>query len=649
MEWQKLEQIAFIHFSINTFTDMEWGFGNESPELFNPTQLDCRQWVKICKDAGMKGVILTAKHHDGFCLWPSAYTEHCVKNSVWKEGKGDVVREFSEACKEYGLKMGLYLSPWDCNHPDYGKPEYNQYFKNQLTELLTHYGEVFEIWFDGANGGRGYYGTDSLHNRTIPADYYDWQGFVDIVRKLQPNCVIHGGAMPDIRWVGNEEGYAGETHWSTMMSQEILAAEKNRQAQLNSGYENGTRWLPSETDVSVRPGWYYHAAEDHKVKTVEQLMDIYYESVGRNSLLLLNLSPDKQGRIFPLDSARLMEWKQQLDLDLGKNLLDDYCTYYSQNSRSVDFAFDKFFDTYWESFKNYGYLEIDFGIETTCNRLLLQEHIPEGQKVKAFHADYLENGEWKTLVKGTTIGYKRILRFIPVKTRKIRIVIDDALAPPQISTVAVFNAPLLPATPEIRRNQSGEIVILSSDKIGEIFYTTDGSDPDRNSKIYDHPFVSDGPVTVKAAAYQGPDARSETAVEKFGVSKAGWKVVGDSRTDPALFDGNPATTWFSPKGEPGVTVDLVRPMMIQGVNFLPDQSRFFSGIPLNYRISVSMKGKKWKQVVSGEFSNIRNHPVLQTIPFDKPVETRFLKFESTSVAEGKNILGIGELEIAIEK
>ena len=648
MEWQKLEKIAFIHFSINTFTDLEWGYGNESPALFNPTRLDCRQWVKICKDAGMKGVILTAKHHDGFCLWPSEYTGHSVKNSPWKNGKGDVVREFADACREYGLKMGLYLSPWDCNNPDYGKPEYNRYFKNQLTELLTNYGELFEIWFDGANGGRGYYGTDSLHTRSIPDDYYDWEGFAGIVRKLQPNCIIHGGGLPDIRWVGNEEGHAGETHWSTMKSEDSPEEKNNHLARLNTGYEDGNMWLPSETDVSVRPGWYYHASEDHKVKSLPQLMDIYYESAGRNSLLLLNLSPDKRGLICSADSARLMEWKQQLDLDLGKNLVTTECTFSARDSHYPGYAFDDNYYTYWQANENYGYLEVDFGRTITCNRLLLQEFIQEGQKVRAFHAEYQMDGEWKTLARGTTIGYKRIFRFVPVKAQKIRLVVEDALAPPMISTIAVFNAPMLIAPPEIRRDQSGKVTIISAEKYGEIFYTTDGNNPGRNSNIYTGTFVADGNVTVKAVVFEGPEVMGDMAEMKFGNSKASWKVVGDTISRPALFDGNPATAWYSKPGVTSVVIDLTKPAVLQGLNYLPDQSRFFRGIALNYLISVSQNGKSWKPVSKGEFPNIRNHPVNQTIRFVQPVKGRFLKFETTSVADGQKVLGIGELDVIME-
>lgn len=645
MQWQKMEQIAFVHFSINTFTDMEWGYGNESPALFNPTQLDCRQWVKICKEAGFKGVILTAKHHDGFCLWPSKYTEHSVKNSPWKSGKGDVVREFSEACKAYGLKMGLYLSPWDCNHPDYGKPEYNQYFKNQLTELLSNYGPLFEIWFDGANGGRGYYGTDSLHTRSITSDYYDWKGFVDIVHKLQPGCIIHGGGLPDIRWVGNEEGHAAETHWSTLRPNEQFDKDKSHPQQLNTGHEDGTRWQPSETDVSVRPGWYYHAFEDHKVKTLARLMDIYYESVGRNSLLLLNLSPDKRGLVHRTDSIRLMEWKRQLDLSFGENLAGKNCRYSSGATKNPERAFDNDFGTYWQPNGTTGYLEVDFGKKITCNRLLLQEYIREGQKVKKFAVDSWKDGNWAELTRGTTIGYKRILRFLPVETQKLRIRIEESLAPPMISTAAVYNAPVIVAQAEIRRDQSGKITILSPDKIGEIYYTTDGTEPTRNSALYSQPFLLDGTVTVKAVIFNGPENRGETIEQKFAGSKTGWKVAGETKANPALFDGNPGTTWTSKRGEKTIEIDFGAMTTFQGISYLPDQSRENYGIALNYVVLVSNDDISWETVAKGEFSNIRNNPVKQTIRFSKAVQSRFLKLEAISVSDNHPSLGIAELDL----
>ncbi|MGQ7868642.1 alpha-L-fucosidase [Sunxiuqinia sp. sy24] len=644
MQWQKLETIAFIHFSVNTFTDMEWGYGNESPELFNPSEIDCRQWVKICKDAGMEGVILTAKHHDGFCLWPSAYTEHSVKNSPWKNGQGDVVRQFADACEEYDLKMGLYLSPWDCNHPDYGKPGYNQYFKNQLTELLTNYGDIFEIWFDGANGGRGYYGTDSLHNRSISKDYYDWQGFIGLVRELQPNCIVHGGGLPDIRWVGNEEGHAAKTHWSSLRPNDQFSKDKSFPAQLNEGHEDGTRWLPSETDVSVRPGWYYHAAEDHQVKSLPRLMDIYYESVGRNSLLLLNLSPDKRGLIHPIDSLRLLQWKRQLELDFKEDLVSSKCRFSSDHKEKLKKAFDNNYDSYWQAAGDESFLEIDFRNPLTLNRLLLQEYIPEGQRVKAFRVDYWQNNGWKELTRETTIGYKRILRFLPITTQKVRITIEEALAPAMITKVSAYNAPILLAEPTIRRGQRGMVSIYSPEKFGEVFYTTDGSTPSRKSNQYTEPFLNDGKVTVKAIVYSGEN-HGELGEQRFGLSKKKWTVVGTDAAKLALFDGKSYTSWVSANNVKEVVVDFGEAIAFSGLTYLPDQARWSRGIALNYQISISEDGENWTELATGDFSNIRNNPITQTIDLGKKVTSQFLKFATTAAADGQCVLGIAELDV----
>ncbi len=256
LKWHELEFYAFVHFNMNTFTDIEWGTGGESPELFNPTELDLRQWARVCKEAGMKGIILTAKHHDGFCLWPSAYTAHSVKKSPWKEGKGDVVRELADACEEFGLKLGLYLSPWDRNHAEYGTDAYITYFRNQLTELMSNYGELFEVWFDGANGGTGYYGGANEERRVDRKTYYDWPVTRQIVRELQPSAVMFSDAGPDVRWVGNEAGWAGETNWSLLRRDEFYPGSPNYK-DLTSGHEDGTHWLPAEVDVSIRLRWYY--------------------------------------------------------------------------------------------------------------------------------------------------------------------------------------------------------------------------------------------------------------------------------------------------------------------------------------------------------------------------------------------------------
>lgn len=412
-----MEYNAFIHFNMNTFTNLEWGMGSESPSTFNPTALDCRQWARVCKEAGMKGIILTAKHHDGFCLWPSKYTEHSVKNSPWKGGKGDVVRELSTACKEYGLKFGVYLSPWDRNHPDYGKPEYLTYFRNQLRELLTNYGSIFEVWFDGANGGDGYYGGANEKREVDRQTYYDWPTTIQIVRELQPNAVIFSDAGPDVRWVGNEDGFAGETNWSTLRRDEFYPGSPNYK-ELNNGHADGNYWVPAECDVSIRPGWYYHPEQDDKVKSVEQLTDIYYKSVGRNGLLLLNIPVDKRGLIHENDAARLMEFKAALKKDFAVNFAEGKKETTTNSANSTN-------------------IEIDLGAAKNINMLVLQENIRSGQRVRSFKVFAQRNESWTPIAEGTTIGYKRILRFAKTEADKVKIELVG-YAPISISEIGIY-------------------------------------------------------------------------------------------------------------------------------------------------------------------------------------------------------------------
>ena len=317
LKWHKLEFYGFIHFTVNTFTNKEWGYGDESCDVFNPSNYDPDQIVKAAKEGGMKGLILTCKHHDGFCLWPSKYTEHSVKNSSWENGNGDVVRDISEACKKYGLKFGVYLSPWDRNHADYGKPEYILYYRNQLRELLINYGPVFEIWFDGANGGDGYYGGANEVRKIDRATYYDWPKTLKIVRELQPDAVIFSDVGPDVRWIGNEKGIANETCWATYTPHGLDGNEPAAGAveykEGEKGHRNGKYWIAPECDVSIRPGWFYHKKENSKVRNPENLMDLYFKSVGRGASFLLNLPPDKRGQIHENDVSSLKEFKANLD------------------------------------------------------------------------------------------------------------------------------------------------------------------------------------------------------------------------------------------------------------------------------------------------------------------------------------------------
>ncbi|MDR1584073.1 MAG: alpha-L-fucosidase, partial [Prevotellaceae bacterium] len=313
LAWHELEQYAFIHFTTNTFTGKEWGYGDEQPAIFNPTNFDAEQWVKNIKESGLKALILTCKHHDGFCLWQSKYTEHSLKHSPFMDGKGDVVKAVSDACRKYGVKFGIYLSPWDRNNAQYAQPEYIEYYRNQLRELLTNYGEIFEVWFDGANGGDGFYGGVKEIRKINNKTYYDWANTHSIVRELAPKAVMFSDAGPDIRWCGNESGFVGDPNWNLIDIDTLYPGKSHIEHLLNHGDENSRSWVPAEVDVSIRPGWFYHEAEDSKVKTPEKLFKIYMESVGRGANLLLNIPPDQRGLLHENDIRSLKEWKQLLD------------------------------------------------------------------------------------------------------------------------------------------------------------------------------------------------------------------------------------------------------------------------------------------------------------------------------------------------
>jgi len=422
--WQQMELTAFLHFGINTFTGREWGDGKEDPALFNPSELDAEQWVRSLKDAGFKMVILTAKHHDGFCLWPTATTKHSVASSSWKNGQGDVVKELRKACDKYDMKFGVYLSPWDRNAECYGdSPRYNEFFVRQLTELLSNYGEVHEVWFDGANG-EGPNGKKQV---------YDWDAIYKTIRRLQPKAVtaIMGD---DVRWVGNESGLGREMEWSaTALVPEILPGSKASRERAGiswKSFDQGSRkvlekatelsWYPSEVDVSIRPGWFYHAEEDSKVKSLKHLVDIYFQSVGYNSVLLLNIPPDRRGRINEADVQRLNEFAAYREQVFASNKV--------VNGRKN-----------WDATPG---SEMIYSLKPNAeiNVVMLQEDITKGQRVEAFTVEALIDGNWKEVAKGTTVGYKRMQRFPAVKASKLRVKIDECRLTAHISQVAAYYA-----------------------------------------------------------------------------------------------------------------------------------------------------------------------------------------------------------------
>lgn len=577
LAWQQLEMTAFIHFGINTFTGREWGKGTESPELFNPTALDARQWVKALKDGGFRMVILTAKHHDGFCLWPTKTTRHSVASSPWKNGKGDVVAELKQACDELGMKFGVYLSPWDRNAECYGdSPRYNDFFVEQLTELLSNYGEVHEVWFDGACG-EGPNGKKQV---------YDWKRYYDTIHRLQPKAVtaIMGD---DVRWVGNEKGLGRDTEWSATAlvpgGYERADAENKRLGLFPKAADLGSRellanarelfWYPSEVDVSIRPGWFYHEHEDGKVKTLAQLVDIYYNSVGRNSVLLLNVPPDKRGLIHATDVERMRLLNEYLQRNFANNLVKD-----GSRERTV------------EAGKS---VTCDFAKPADVNTVVVCENIAKGQRVEEFAVSVMCDGKWKEVATGTTVGYKRIVRFPMVKASAVKVDFLQARADVNVRAVEAYCTEVL------------------ADKAAE-------------------EVVSDIPT------------------DKWTVVSVTGKDVKNARL---AVDGKKKTHWRSKGGKfpKQITVDLKQTVKIAGFRYLPIQGDDKAGTVYNYKFYVSNDGKNWTECsCSGEFSNIMHNPILQIVEFGKTYEARYFRFEALSEIDSRDFVTVGELGLIVK-
>ena len=588
VEWQQMETYAFIHFGLNTFNDREWGYGDTDPKTFNPTNLDCEQWAQTLVKAGMKGVILTAKHHDGFCLWPFEGTDYSVKNSPWKNGQGNVVKELSEACKKYGLKFAVYLSPWDRHQANYGTPEYLPYFYAQLHDLLTNYGPVFEVWFDGANGGDGWYGG-AKDIRTIDRkNYYNYPRIYEMLDSIQPQAIIFSDGGPGCRWVGNEKGFAGATNWSFLRKGEVHPGY-DKSYELQYGHPDGNQWVPAECDVSIRPGWFYHPEEDDRVKSPDQLVDLYYRSVGHNATLLLNFPVDRRGLIHPVDSANAVRFHEMIQQQLKTNLVAGMTPKVS-NERGGDFVAsaltDDNFDTYWATEDGVTTADIEFSFDTPTrmNRMMLQEYIPLGQRVKAFVVEYLDKDTWlpvKLNEETTTIGYKRLLRFETVETKGIRIRITDARGPLCLSNVGVYDA--------------GNV----SDSFVE--------------KVED----------IESVPYLLPDVKAEEAAKAS--------------------DKQAQTTCFV-EGD-RLLIDLQEERMVSSLHFLPDQGEPNKGLIANYEIRVGTSKEAVNQLVkAGEFSNIQNNPVMQSV-FFTPVKARYIELKATRMIRAGESMGFAELGV----
>jgi alpha-L-fucosidase len=432
--WHDLEVYAFLHFSINTFTGKEWGYGDEDPALFHPTAFDADAIIEGLKAGGMRAVILTCKHHDGFCLWPTRTTAHSVRSSQWRDGKGDVVKDISEAARRQGLKFGVYLSPWDRNHPAYGSPEYVEIYRRQLRELLTEYGPIFEVWHDGANGGDGYYGGAREKRIIAKLTYYRWPETWDLVRSLQPDAVIFSDVGPDIRWVGNERGYAGETCWATYdpvgPKGDAPAPGYVREKDGETGTRHGSRWMPPECDVSIRPGWFWRAGEDARVKTPQQLLNLYYRSVGRGGSLLLNVPPDRRGLLADPDVASVRQF--------GRLLRDTFAEDLAPHTVPRLVSADR--KAHWTTGGTTPEVVLALGREGIFNVIRIREAIQLGQRVEALELDFRRrDGGWETFARATSIGPCRLIQTPQdITATHIRLRITQASAPPALHGFGLF-------------------------------------------------------------------------------------------------------------------------------------------------------------------------------------------------------------------
>ncbi|MBU0475320.1 MAG: alpha-L-fucosidase [Bacteroidetes bacterium] len=537
-EWQKMELTAFIHFGINTFDEVEWGQHETDIKQFNPTNIDVKQWVSVLKNAGMKLIVLTTKHHDGFCLWPSKFTDYDIANTPFKNGDGDIVNDLSKACADAGIKFGVYLSPWDMHEKLYGTDEYNTHFKNQLTELLTNYGEIAEVWFDGANG-EGANGKKQI---------YDWNGYYELIRNLQPNAVI-AVMGPDVRWVGTESGYGRKTEWSVLPGNSTYQddiASGSQQAETNGAFipqnlmdeDLGSRdkifkaeslvWYPAEIDVSIRPGWFYNSGDDNLVKTPLKLVDIYYNSVGLNGVLLLNVPPDKRGLIHENDIKSLNGMRYLLDETFNDNFMEKAKTVSSNEAKGHEakYLVDNSSETYWSQIKTdkQTVAQIILNRGRNFNTVMLQENILEGQRIEKFRLEFYNGQLWETFAEGTTIGYKRLIRFPEVHSDRIKIIIEQSRSNPQLSTVALFKAP-----PEVSFEPNGcsfgeniKVKLSSDTKRSKIYYTLDGSEPNKKSLLYKDEITLNSTTTITAIAIS-PD-KKQSLPTKVNFNKAKYSV-----------------------------------------------------------------------------------------------------------------------------
>lgn len=596
--WHGREQYAFVHFSINTFTDKEWGYGDEDPKLFNPTDFSADQIVAAARAGNLNGIILTAKHHDGFCLWPTQLTEHCIRNSPYKNGKGDIVGEFAAACRRANMPFGIYLSPWDRNHAEYGRPAYIDYFRKHVVELCTRYGELFEFWFDGANGGDGYYGGARETRRIDAPKYYNWPSIIALVHQHQPMACTFDPLGADIRWVGNEDGIAGDPCWPTMPNHPYVQSEGN------SGVRGGELWWPAETNTSIRPGWFYHSDEDSKVRSPENLVRYFDTSVGRGTNMNLNIPPDRRGRIPDQDVKILKSFGDAVRATFATDLAQGAVARAS-HTRGMGYEAARVLDgkreTYWSAPDGVTKpsLTLDLPPGRAFDVIRIREYLPLGVRVTRFAVDAQVNGEWQTLATKECISAQRIIRLPkPIAARRLRLRILEAPACPAINEIALFRSVAPIPVP---------------------------------------PIVSSDPTIL---------------------STAGWKIIEASASGAEkLLDNEAGTIWILPTPTAGkpvfVTVDMGAENRLAGFSLTPSRHVMTGASPpKGYVAETSVDGRDWQPAASGEFSNIAYALSTQRIPFQQVRRARYLRltFAETAVPMPRiAIAGIGGFTVAGER
>lgn len=649
LAWHRLRFTAFLHFGMNTFTDREWGDGTESPALFNPTDFDAEEMISIVKEGGMTMAILTCKHHDGFCLWPSQYTDHTIAHSPYQNGKGDIVREISDACQKLGVRFGVYLSPWDRHDSRYGdSPAYNDYYINQLTELLTQYGEISDVWLDGAcaEGPNG------------KKQEYDWQRIYSTVRRLAPQATITG-VGPDVRWCGNEAGKCRKSEWSVVpiANTEDAPCEESRQTCLaytqfpceegdlgsrerlaeRAAYGDRLYWYPAQVDLSIRPGWFYHASEDLEVRTVEQLLEHYFLAVGGNTQLLLNLPPDKRGRIFETDAQNLRTLGRILRETFSRNLLEE-----ARLSSDCGAGLDSLLKEtgfYSAQTQNKCVITADFTEEVTFDVVSLEENLADGQRVEEFSVEIFSGESWREIARSTVIGSQKLIRLPKTSAKAVRVRILKSRAVPELASLGVFLLPEMLGSPVIKRDAQG-MVSVSTEYPAAIRYTTDGSNPQETGAVYQGPFpLPDGGTVRVKAEYDSNTLQKAIPVstgeagKTFGLLKKGWKILSTSGgekpgclPDSLLAEDDSRYVVVNADAYT-VAIDLGKEVPLAALLYLPvTQDPDFHFNCCSARLAVSQDGVSWEEIPEKfQFDNIYHNPKWMNCPLPKICPARYVR------------------------